>query len=241
MNHSWIRLIAVSLFLLVVSPVQSGAGKWNPISEEDSLLTVKIGDLKTRYYGSGWNENYSMQHFIALAKADWVHGELGDRVRPFHLFARMTEIAKGYSWAGMSQNLLQRIEKTPSFKHRNVKVLDQFNINIKHARDTKHGLGQSLKFSADKSGAMRGPEICYMFLHMRGIDNAGLWGGCVDYCPALSFRICASKDLNLDMSEPPKYFRIDFKNEKVSLNLSHSNLGKKLLDLSNSTYNDLVR
>lgn len=63
------------------------------------------------------------------------------------------------------------------------------------------------------------------------MENAGLWGGCVDWCPAMNMRICASKDLNLDMTEPPKYFRIDTDNEKASLNLSHSNLGQKLNDL----------
>ncbi len=75
MKHSFTRVIAVSFLLSVIypHPICAGKLKFKTISQEDSLLTVKVGDLKPKYCGTGWNESYTLQFFKAIIRGSIVN------------------------------------------------------------------------------------------------------------------------------------------------------------------------
>lgn len=146
-----------------------------------------------------------------------------------------------------SAELLLNEHESPDIRQREIKkssyLRDADITNLKSVPDGVGNIyddafvnGSAVKFRADE-------EICYYIRYAHEFGGSDVAEFIVDtFRPSVTMLLCTDEDLELDISNPSKFFMLDQANSKMRLNLTHSRIGSKLGRLtqqrkSNSTSN----
>jgi hypothetical protein len=189
--------------------------KFKTITANQSGIVLDIDGYETKYRGTCWNANYSIEKF--RAKIDRSNQRLA-------VAFYSNVLAPGYLWSNTKKGLEAHIRNVSQFKNYIVRFTEKFGGSESGSYDSSNKRAAAkYEISHPKF------KTCYFF------SFAPHYGESADFNPWAVMEICAKEDLNLSIKNPEKFFIIDDRNEKVRLDLSYQNLGQKIAALKTST------